>query len=282
MLDLSENNRISSVTRGDETLLGEYGEYNVVCRLIKPDRWIRDKFQDPTEPVHPTILSSTWAPTETQSNIDVRNFAKLFRTFDFSNKVRMSLPLLYDEFKTWRRHQHTIDAWLRTNITMNDFGTMINRLGFVHRPTRGYSTALGNCRGGYNVFIYGSVQCSDTNTFIGRVLVDPPQAAAGSLPTPPQIPPSPPTPLILPTSLGARGLFANIVSAIRIIQLNRPDMGAGFTQTTLLDVIHQQFESAFTLDQVRNFYGDFIISDDMDELIEIYSWMIGDEHSPLD
>jgi hypothetical protein len=257
--------------RGNQVISLEYGEHNVVCRLIRSDRWIQNKFQDQTEPVHPSIRSSDWATTTTQTNMDVKNFTKLFRTFDFPNNVRMSLTLLHKEFTAWRRYQPTSNSWLRTNITMADFGTMIHSLGFMSRPTRGYSTALGNCRQGYNVFIYGSVQCSDTNTFIGRVLVDPPQTALLA-PTQTSLPP------IFPTSLGERGLFSTLISAIRIIQLNRLEGNAESEQHALLNVIHRRFEPAFTFSQVRSFYRDFIVSDDMDALIEMYSWMESGEH----
>ena len=255
-------------------------EYSIFCKLRRPVQWFLDKFQCDSELAHPIIVSSSWTPTANQDNIDVRNFAKLFRTFDFPNNVRMPISTMYTEFIRWRIYQHNIRHWVRHNITLPEFESLIYRLGVVKSHTRGRSIAMGNCRSGYNVFIYGSVQCSDTNDFLGRVIVDSPlpmlPAPASltppllTLPAPASL--APPTP-ISPPSLGERGLFSNLISAIRIILVNRAELGGGFTQNTLLEVIHRQFEPTFTFDQVRYFYGDFIVSDDMDELMEIYSWM---------
>ena len=151
------------------------GEYEVAAKIRYTERNIRSMFEDNRASMHPTIWSSAW-PAETRPNYtDIQNFIKLFRVFDFPTNFRSTITTLHTEFKSWRRFEHARNpSPMRSIITANEFESTINRLGVMYNPERGKTILLGNCRGGYNVFIQGSIIYSDTNMVIGRVLVDPP------------------------------------------------------------------------------------------------------------
>jgi hypothetical protein len=158
---------------------GEYSaNFTMTCTL----RNLCDIYKNEGAPIHPIIWSSAWPADNRPNYIDVRNFTKLLRAFDFPNDFRSTISTLHTEFKSWRRFEEVRrPSRLRTVITVNGFETMINELGFERSPMRGRTIVQGHSRGGYNVFIHGSVQCSDATAFPQRVIVDPPQILAHPL-----------------------------------------------------------------------------------------------------
>jgi Zinc finger, C3HC4 type (RING finger) len=154
------------------------GEYVVFSRGQYEVQHIRAHFMDNTAPIHPTIWSSAWPAEHRPDNIDVRNFTKLFRIFDFPNCFRSTMSTLHAEFNVWRRFEEVRrPSTRRTTISKIRFETMLNDLGIVRSSVRGKTIWLGHCRGGYNLFIEGSFLNSEAITFPHRVLVDPPDVS---------------------------------------------------------------------------------------------------------
>ena len=131
--------------------------YAPQLRKRESQAWFAGHFESNAEPPPQSISPDDLVLGS--GNRNVFEFAKLLDALPFPNRLRLSVRELFVEFRLWLHSLPNLRGRRdRSALSMREFETQLEDLGFSARPTRGIGLSLNRRVKGYNLFIKGSVE----------------------------------------------------------------------------------------------------------------------------